>query len=91
MEHGPFGLELPAVVFDGKEELEAMLKSPRRFGFRMQKAGYVAHTNPQGRRWEFDGPRRIQARLAFAKQDLSKPEALKRIRARGKHLSQQTS
>jgi hypothetical protein len=83
-----FALELPDAVFDGREEIFGVIKSPRKVGFRLQKAGYLTLKCPTAQRWEFDGKRRIQARLAFAKQGLPNAEAKALIRARGKALSE---
>ena len=85
-----FGLELADAVFDGKEDIERALKSPRKIGFRMQKAGYIALSCPDASRWTFGGKgkRRIQARLVFAKQDMNKEEAVAAVRERGKALSE---
>lgn len=86
-----FGFELAAAIFDGKEELERILKSPRRIGFRMQRAGYIA-VAPQGSaRWTFTSKRRIQARLVFVKQGLTKAEAIDKIMAHGKQLAAQAA
>ena len=84
-----FGLELAEAVFDGKEEIERILKSPRKVGFRMQKAGYIAVACPNAARWRFGGKgkRHIKARLAFAQQGMSKQGAIEAIWERGKALS----
>lgn len=82
-----FGFELAGAVFDGAEEIAGMLKSPRRIGFRMQQAGYVALACPTAARWSFDGQRKIQARLAFVQQDVPRTEALAMVRARGQALA----
>lgn len=60
-----FALELPDAVFDGREDIANAIKSPRKIGFRMQKAGYLTLKCPDASRWVFNGKRRIQARLAF--------------------------
>ena len=82
-----FGFELPGAVFDGADEISAMLKSPRRIGFRMQQAGYVAVPCPTSARWIFDGRRKIQARLAFAQQSIPRAETLALVKARGQALA----
>jgi len=84
-----FGLELTDAVFDGKEDIDRALKSPRKIGFRMQKAGYIAIACPTASRWTFGGKgkRRIQARLAFAQQGMSKADAIDAVWERGKALS----
>lgn len=83
-----FGFEFLDLLFDGQEEMERILKSPRKIGYRMQKAGYLAIPCPGAPRWSFYGVRRVQARLAFAKQGLTRPEAITMIFERGKHLSE---
>ena len=84
-----FGLELAEGVFDGREEIEHSLKSPRKIGFRMQKAGYISLACPDASRWRFGGKgkRRIQARLVFARQGMSKEDAVAAVRERGAMLA----
>lgn len=82
-----FGVELPDAVFDGREDIEHALKSPRKIGFRLQKAGYIALACPAGDRWRFSGKRRIQARLAFVQQGLKREEAVKLVKERGQALA----
>ena len=86
-----FALELVDAVFDGKDEIERAIKSPRKIGFRMQKAGYIAVKSPTYSRWVFNGKRRVQARLAYVKQDVPKAEALDKIYERGKRLANNES
>jgi hypothetical protein len=67
------GPELCAGQFDGREELVAMLKSPRKIGHRMMRAGYlpVAPQAPfeQGGRWAFAaGGKRLRSRYVFVRQ-----------------------
>lgn len=83
-----FGLELPEAVFDGREEIANLIKSPRKIGFRMQKAGYITLKCPEAPRWLFSGKRRIQARLAFMKQGMALTETIALIKARGKALAE---
>lgn len=85
-----FGMELPGMVFDDREEIERALKSPRKIGFRMQKAGYTAVSCPDAPRWTFNGKKRIQARLAFVQQGIPKKEAVELINARGKMIADGT-
>jgi len=82
-----FGIELPDAVFDGRDDIENALKSPRKIGFRMQKAGYIAAACPTAPRWFFQGKRRIQVRLAFVKQGIKKADAVKMIMERGEALA----
>lgn len=82
-----FGIELPEAVFDGKEDIEAALKSPRKIGFRMQKAGYIALACPTAARWSFQSKRRIQARLAFVQQGIKRDEAVRLVKERGEALA----
>ena len=83
-----FGLELLDAVFDGRDEIERALKSPRKIGYRMQKAGYLAIACPNTPRWRFSGVRTIQAKLAFAKQSLSRQDAVRKLFERGRKLSE---
>lgn len=69
------GPELLALQFDGREEVAAMLKSPRKIGHRMMRAGYmpVAPSAPyeSGGRWSFKvGDRKIRTRYVFARQSV---------------------
>ena len=81
-----FGAELADPPFDSRDEIAAMLKSPRTIGHRMQKAGYVIVRNPDDERWTFrkDG-RTFRSSLAFVKQSacLSPDRALTLLRERG--------
>lgn len=83
-----FGIELPEAVFDGREEIANAIKSPRKIGHRMQKAGYITLKCPDAPRWVFNGKKRVQARLAFMKQELPVAEAVKLIKERGKRLAE---
>ena len=72
--------ELLAVQFDGQDEVAGAIKSPRKIGHRMQRAGYVSVRAPaankpsahvQSGRWVLprgDGKPPIKSRLAFVKQ-----------------------
>lgn len=82
-----FGLELADAIFDDREDVARLLQSPRKIGFRMHKAGYTTIGCPTADRWRFEGKRRIQARLAFARQDLDPKEAVRLMWARGKSLA----
>jgi hypothetical protein len=82
-----FGFELPGAIFDGSEDIQAMLKSPRKIGHRMQRAGYLALGCPSAPRWTFAGVRRVQARLAFVRQDITREQAIPMITERGKQLA----
>lgn len=82
-----FAMELPEAVFDGREDIANAIKSPRKIGFRMQKAGYLALKCPDAPRWVFSGKRRVQARLAFMKQGLALAHAIPLIKKRGKELA----
>jgi hypothetical protein len=67
-----FGVELIGAAFDDREDLAAMLKSPRKIAHRMQRAGYVSVQNPEGSKWRFyEGDQELQARLVFVKHALS--------------------
>lgn len=65
-----FGPQMLAVQFDGVEEISAMLKSPRKIGHRMQRAGYLAVPKPGGGRWAGTG---FSARLAFVLNSVEDP------------------
>lgn len=63
------GAELAAVQFDGAEDIAGMLKSPRKIGHRMQRAGYVMVGPTNGGRWVFRANGHVlRARMAFVKQ-----------------------
>ena len=86
-----FTAELLRVQFDGKEELEGMLKSPRKIGHRMQRSGYLAMKPPNGDpRWVFrhEGAS-FSSRMAFVKQELMRDSgaALDAVRAHGKKVA----
>lgn len=61
--------QLLRVQFDGKEEIAAAMKSPRKIAHRMQRAGYIAVQPPRDHdRWIFhtkDGV--LRSRFAFVK------------------------
>jgi hypothetical protein len=85
-----FGAEMLHVSFDGKDELANMIKSPRKMGFRMQKAGYTSMSPEQGDRWTFtDGGKAFRSRLVFVKPKLmDEPVKLMRaIEERGKAVA----
>lgn len=82
-----FGVELLEAVFDGREEIVNAMKSPRKIGFRMQKAGYLAVKCPDAERWVFSGKKSIRSRLVFVKQGISPAEAMPLIKLRGKELA----
>lgn len=84
-----FGSELAHPQFDFYEEVLAALKSPRKIGHRMQRAGYLLVKCPDAQRWKFqNGDRMYRSRLAFVKQGagLVNGAALNAIRERGKML-----
>jgi hypothetical protein len=86
-----FTAELLRVQFDGKEELEGMLKSPRKIGHRMQRSGYLAMKPPNGDpRWVFrhEGAA-FSSRMAFVKQELMRDSvaAMDSVRAHGKKVA----
>lgn len=63
-----FGAELLRVQFDGHEEIAGLMKSPRKIGHRMQRAGYVAVKAPENDRWfvrRKDGTTIMKSKLAF--------------------------
>lgn len=66
------GQELVSVQFDGVREVANMLKSPRKIGHRMQKAGYREAPPPNGEeRWTFRGPgRTIRTRNVFVRDSI---------------------
>lgn len=71
-----FGAEMLHVQFDGREELAGQLKSPRKIGHRMQRAGYIAVKPTDGDRWVVrreDGTLLFRSRLAFVKQSAIPP------------------
>lgn len=69
------GPELLATQFDGREEVAAMMKSPRKIGHRMMRAGYLPvpaiSGMEQGGRWVLTvGERRMRTRYVFARQEV---------------------
>lgn len=90
-----FGGELLHGAFDNKEELEGLLKSPRKLTHRMLKEGYVLVAPPVGNRmWRFQNKevgRDVQAKAVFAKQKSfpTQDHAVAAVRAHGKMLAAQ--
>ena len=85
-----FGVELVPPQFDARDEIVGMLKSPRKIGHRMQRAGYLALKPPSGDRWQFRSEGKVfRSRLVFVKQGLMHDEAraLAAIEKRGLHLA----
>lgn len=87
-----FATELVDPQFDFQEDVMGMLKSPRKIGHRMAKAGYalVKCPTPSARGgWEFqhDG-RRFRTRMAFVKTGaaLSGGAVINALNARGKAI-----
>jgi hypothetical protein len=81
-----FGAELLQVQFDGREEIQAMLKSPRKIGHRMQRAGYIAMAPRNAQRWIFKKDGRVfRSRLAFvlAAKSSDQDQARELIKQRG--------
>lgn len=84
-----FGSELANPQFDYYEEVLAMLKSPRKIGHRMQRAGYTLVKCPDEDRWSFrSAGREFRSRLAFVKNGsgLMNGSALSAIRERGRAM-----
>jgi hypothetical protein len=84
-----FGSEMVRIQFDGAEDILGMLKSPRKIGHRMQRAGYIAVQNPGGGKWSFKGEETsITAKLAFVKMDsgINKNDMVSAIIQRGESL-----
>lgn len=85
--------ELLQVQFDGSDEIQSILKSPRKVAHRMAKEGYVALRADEGGkdgRWVFVGPSRtVRSRIALVKQELmSNPlRARAMVRERGRMLA----
>lgn len=79
-----FATELIYEAFDDADEIRGMLKSPRKIGHRMQRAGYVAVPPPRGHTtWKFDG---FKSKLAFAKAEALQDDpggTVGRLMARG--------
>lgn len=72
-----FGSELVNNQFDYQEDVAAMLKSPRKIGHRMQRAGYMLVKCPDGDRWMLtrEGVT-FRSRLAFVKQSAQMQDAV---------------
>jgi hypothetical protein len=68
-----FGVELLEGTFDEREELAALLKSPRKLGHRLQRAGYFCATpGTKDGRWTFRLEGKVfRSRLAFVKAELT--------------------
>ena len=67
-----FSQELLEVGFDHKEDIAAMLKSPRKIAHRMQREGYLLVKSPAGDRWQFTQEGKVfRSRMAFVKQALA--------------------
>jgi len=84
-----FGSELANPQFDYYEEVLAMLKSPRKIGHRMQRAGYTLVKCPDDDRWRFRvGDKEFRSRLAFVKNGsgLLNGNAITAIRERGRTM-----
>ena len=85
-----FGTELAHIQFEYQEDMQAMLKSPRKLGHRMQRAGYVLVKPPaDGERWRFheDGVE-LRSRTAFVRTRaaLTNETVMAAIKQRGKEL-----
>ena len=84
-----FGTELLTAVFGGEEEIRGALKSPRKIGHRMQRAGYMAVPTPGDNGWRFG---KFKSKLAFAKAELlrtmSQPEIFAALKDRGTALGE---
>lgn len=82
-----FGAELLTATFDGEEEIRGALKSPRKIGHRMQRAGYLAVPTPgEDSVWRFG---KFRSKLAFAKSTLlreAQPTILAALKERGGRL-----
>lgn len=66
-----FPVEMVRVQFDGVDDLRGMLKSPRKIGHRMQRAGYIGVPKDDGSKWLFKvGDRRVESKIVFVKQEL---------------------
>jgi hypothetical protein len=63
-----FGSELLEGQFDHADDLRLLLRSKRKVGHRMQKAGYLGVKNPAGGKWEFhdrESGRAFRSAMAF--------------------------
>jgi hypothetical protein len=84
-----FSTEMLQVQFDGREEVAAMIKSPRKIGHRMQRAGYVTVRCPDAERWVVRTPSGDvlwRCRLAFAQAALAPDAAVAQLRERALRL-----
>ena len=85
-----FGAELLQVQFDGREEIAGMIKSPRKIGHRMQRAGYIAVTSSSASRWIFKNNGKVfRSTLAFvlAAKSGDKERMRKLIKERGMDIA----
>ena len=83
-----FAAELAMVAFDGQEDVRAALKSPRKIGHRMQRAGYIAVQPPGGAAgWRYG---RFKSKMAFAQAGLLREgriNVMSLLRERGELLA----
>lgn len=90
-----FGQELLDGAFDDRDEVLALLKSPRKCGHRMQRDGYLIHKRPDGGdRWRFgSGDKQFRSKLVFVKAGLlsNAAAAAVQIEARGRELAKNGS
>lgn len=85
-----FGAELLSAAFDEVDEIRGALKSPRKIGHRMQRAGYLMVPAPSSdSTWRFG--KGFKSRLAFAKSSLlgeGMAKVVERLRARGAEIAE---
>ncbi len=84
-----FSKELLHDTFDHKEEIAAMMKSPRKIAHRLQKEGYTIVKCPEGDKWDFQrGGKRLKLKMAFVKQNIfnDQREMIAAVRERGYRL-----
>lgn len=85
-----FGTELLNEAFDAREDLQSLMKSPRKFQHRMHALDYCLMPQPNGASWAFksDG-RRFKSRMAFVRTDLMRDpqKALQMLRERGAEIA----
>lgn len=85
-----FGTELLDGAFDHAEEIAGMIKSPRKIGHRMQRAGYLSAKAPDGQRWTFRCDGHVyRSRLVFVQQSMMNDAELVRaaILKRGNEIA----
>ena len=85
-----FGAELLQVQFDGRDEIAGMMKSPRKIGHRMQRAGYIAMMSKTASRWIFKKDRKVfRSTLAFvlAAKSGDKEKVRELIKQRGMEIA----